>query len=186
MDLIIFLIGLLNKRCCDNWLSTQKKKRDWMSTSPHIEVNWKQILIPSVRFVSKSDPTEDSKSKGIVWLLAGFGLLLDWGLHLSLDVFVPQASSCWRSQYGSWVHHNLPMKESQQASQQGEHHRTYNPTSEVKPHVFSNVLFVRGKLMRSSSHPKGGDCMWCGRWEITQVRLGRLPTRVSHGFEWKQ
>lgn len=27
MDLIIFLIGLLNKRCCDNWLSTQKKKK---------------------------------------------------------------------------------------------------------------------------------------------------------------
>lgn len=26
MDLINFLTRLLNKRCCDNWLSTQKKK----------------------------------------------------------------------------------------------------------------------------------------------------------------
>lgn len=33
-----------------------EKKRDWMSTSPHVEVNWRQIFIPSVRFVSKSDP----------------------------------------------------------------------------------------------------------------------------------
>lgn len=102
--------------------------------------------IHSVHDVSKSDPYRRIQRQkhhvaiGQIRFTAGFWTEV---CNLTLDVFVPRGSSCWRAQYGNRLHQNLQMRESQKKSpSKAEETGFYNLTSEVKSHLLSNVLFV--------------------------------------------